>query len=163
MADLPNVVRLPRVDPPKHGNDYILLHVSSKGVHPFDLKLIGTEGEAVFSAIGEFLICRETHGPQFHALSCRLTKPAVNHDETSSLRHANNRGTHEEFDNILSAVLLGTERDEFTQGIEAVGKTNRKSMTIHIQKNIQGITVRHIKSFYTAELMSASNGSGRLP
>jgi hypothetical protein len=43
------VLRLPRVD---HGQDepeFILVHVTSAGHHDLDLKLIGTEGNEVFS------------------------------------------------------------------------------------------------------------------
>lgn len=44
----PVVLRLPRID---HGEepDFILLHVSTAGHNPLDLKLIGTENSTLFS------------------------------------------------------------------------------------------------------------------
>jgi hypothetical protein len=47
-TDFPVLLRLPRLD---HGADQacVLLHVSSEGPRPLDLKLIGTENETVFS------------------------------------------------------------------------------------------------------------------
>jgi len=48
-TDLPRVLKLPRLDTPKDANDFILLHIFSGGRRPFDLKLIGTEAESVFS------------------------------------------------------------------------------------------------------------------
>ena len=46
--DLPRVLRIPAA-----GDDFILLHVSSAGRHPHDLKLIGTDSEDVFSVKGK--------------------------------------------------------------------------------------------------------------
>ena len=48
MATDPVLLRLPRLD---HGSDQacVLLHVSSEGPRPLDVKLIGTENETVFS------------------------------------------------------------------------------------------------------------------
>lgn len=50
-ADLPAVLRLPRVESPS--DEFILLNVSSTGRHSLDLKLIGTDGESVFSVSGK--------------------------------------------------------------------------------------------------------------
>lgn len=50
--DLPTVLRLPRLDQSVAG--FVLLHVSSAGRRALDLKLIGTDGESVFSVSCKF-------------------------------------------------------------------------------------------------------------
>jgi hypothetical protein len=50
-ADLPRVLRIPRIGGTE--DDFILLHVSSTIRHPLDLKLIGTDGEEVYSLEGK--------------------------------------------------------------------------------------------------------------
>ena len=48
--DLPIVWRLPRLETPADSNNFVLLQISSNGKRrPFDLMLLGTEGEAVYS------------------------------------------------------------------------------------------------------------------
>lgn len=52
MAEaLPRVIRIPRSD--LNVNDgqahFVLVHVESTGKNPLDLKLVGTDGESVFS------------------------------------------------------------------------------------------------------------------
>jgi hypothetical protein len=66
----------------------------------------------------------------------------VNQKKISSLRNKNYSGNKEELNNLLSIILLGTARDEVTEGIEAVSKVKPgKSMTILIQRSVEGITV----------------------
>jgi hypothetical protein len=57
MADaLPRVIRLPRSDLRGGQDHFVLVHVESAGKQPLDLKLVGTDGESVFSVSGK-LIC----------------------------------------------------------------------------------------------------------
>lgn len=54
MADaLPRVIRLPRSDLDDGQGHFVLVHVESAGKHPLDLKLVGTDGESVFSVSGK--------------------------------------------------------------------------------------------------------------
>jgi hypothetical protein len=66
------VLRLPRVDPPEDESEFVLVHVSSAGRRPLDLKLIGTENSTEFSVSCKVATrstaARLTHGLQFHAL-----------------------------------------------------------------------------------------------
>lgn len=50
MADaLPRVIRIPRSDLNDDQGHFVLVHVESTGKHPLDVKLVGTDGESVFS------------------------------------------------------------------------------------------------------------------
>jgi hypothetical protein len=50
MADaLPRVIRIPRSDLNDNQGHFVLVHVESAGKHPLDVKLVGTDGESVFS------------------------------------------------------------------------------------------------------------------
>jgi hypothetical protein len=67
----PVVFRLPRVDPPEDESEFVLVHVSSAGRRPLDLKLIGTENSTEFSVSCKVATrstaARLTLGLQFHA------------------------------------------------------------------------------------------------
>lgn len=68
----PVLLRLPRLDPPEDEPKFVLVHVSSAGRRPLDLKLIGTENSTEF-AVSCKVATRSTaarlaHGIQFHAL-----------------------------------------------------------------------------------------------
>jgi hypothetical protein len=45
----PRLLRLPRVDSSAEENSFVLVHVSSQGTKPFDLKLIGTDNATAFA------------------------------------------------------------------------------------------------------------------
>ncbi|KAG4440547.1 hypothetical protein IFR05_003963 [Cadophora sp. M221] len=118
------LIKVPRAD---HGDDpdFILLHVASTGGRTLDLDLIGTENENVFSF-------------------------QLKHGQTSKLKEK--KVNQEEWLPILSAVLLGTDPEgeavDAPEGVEAIGsiqpgpgpKDFPKSITIIIQRNIEGIT-----------------------
>jgi hypothetical protein len=85
-ASLPRVLSIPRNDL-NDQNQFVLVHVESAGKHPLDLKLVGTDGESVFS-----VSCKISHtighkarilGPQFYALIKKLTFPCY-HSKTQS-------------------------------------------------------------------------------
>ena len=74
----PVVLRLPRLDPPEDESEFVLVHVSSAGRRPLDLKLIGTQGSDVFSVSCK-VATRSTEagltlGLEFHALIRGLIK-----------------------------------------------------------------------------------------
>ncbi|KAG0647934.1 hypothetical protein D0Z07_6049 [Hyphodiscus hymeniophilus] len=117
LADLPRVLRIPRTDDAEE--NFILLHVSSTGRHLLDLKLIGTDNEAAFSA-------------------------KVKHARASDLKTKNFPGTQSQWEEALSAVLLANAGTEFSEGVEAVAKVLADtSITITIQKSIEGIKQRY--------------------
>jgi hypothetical protein len=50
MADaLPRVIRIPRSDLDNGQDHAVLVYVESAGKHSLDIKLVGTDGESVFS------------------------------------------------------------------------------------------------------------------
>ncbi|KAH7370819.1 hypothetical protein BKA65DRAFT_489292 [Rhexocercosporidium sp. MPI-PUGE-AT-0058] len=118
----PRLIQVPRAD---HGNDpdFILLHVASAGGKTLDLDLIGTENDNVFTF-------------------------SLKHSQTSKLKEK--KVNQEEWLPILSAFLLGTDPEgasvDALEGIEAIAtilpgpKDLPKSITIVIQRNIEGIT-----------------------
>lgn len=70
----------------------------------------------------------------------------MKHNQTSSLKIKNSPVNKEEWEQIFSSVLLGAAadgHDDVTRGVEAVAKveSNVSSITITIQKRIEGITV----------------------
>jgi len=66
----------------------------------------------------------------------------VKHNQTGSLKDKKFSGSSEQWDQVLARVLLGAEQIEDKQGVEAVAKLEGEaSMTITIQKRIEGITV----------------------
>jgi hypothetical protein len=72
----------------------------------------------------------------------------VQSSQTSKLKTKNNSSTAEEWESILRGILLGAIEDEtqspIPNGVEAVAKVEDQSMTITIQKRIEGITVWQI-------------------
>jgi len=133
--DTPLVLRLPRI--PSQGNDanFVLVRVSSVGSRPLDIELIGTENESVFAT-------------------------SLKHNKTSALKAKNCPLNQEEWETVLSSILLGTPaeegNEEVLRGIEAVAKVDGDLMTLTIQKRIEGITQRlgniEIPSDETAEI-----------
>lgn len=80
----------------------------------------------------------------------------VTHNQTSSLRDKTFKGSQDEFETILSYILLGAEKDALTAGIEAVAKIQNDLMTVTVQRHVEGIAVSrhlHVKTI-TAELIS---------
>jgi hypothetical protein len=77
-SDLPRVVSLPRKDPSDDQKDFLLVHVTSTGASPLDLKLIGTDETDVFSVSCKLAPGSTTRpGPldlQIHALVRGLIK-----------------------------------------------------------------------------------------
>ncbi|TVY27673.1 hypothetical protein LHYA1_G004914 [Lachnellula hyalina] len=116
----PVLLRLPRgLDQ----TEFVLLHISSEGHRPLDLKLVGTENETVFKIILE-------------------------HDRTSSLKDSKSKLNQEQWDAVLSTILLGAVLEEehkaILQGVEAVAKveSGENRLSITIQRRIEGITQR---------------------
>jgi hypothetical protein len=68
----PVLLRLARLDPPEDEPAFVLVHVSSAGRRPLDLKLIGTENSTEFSVSCKVATrstaARLTLGLQFYAL-----------------------------------------------------------------------------------------------
>lgn len=116
--DLPTVLRLPRLDQSEPG--FVLLHVSSAGRHALDLKLIGTDGESVFSV-------------------------SLRQNQTPALRERQFTGNQEELDDILSSILLAGGKYEATRGIEAVARVDNEALNVLIQKQVEGITQKLAK------------------
>jgi len=52
-AALPRVMRVPRTDLKDGQDHFVLVHVESAGKQALDLKLVGTDGESVFSVSGK--------------------------------------------------------------------------------------------------------------
>lgn len=58
------------------------------------------------------------------------------------MKSKNFSGTPAQFDETLSAVLIGGAETEFTTGVEAVARVKKEtSLAITIQKSIEGIKV----------------------
>ncbi|KAF4634002.1 hypothetical protein G7Y89_g4097 [Cudoniella acicularis] len=119
--DFPLLRRFPR---PDHGSDeaaFVLVQISSDGERPLDVKVIGTEQESVFSV-------------------------ALKHSRVKSLRVKNSPCDEEEWETILSSILLDSEPPDghavVIKGVEAIAKVEATSLTITIQKRIEGITQR---------------------
>lgn len=71
----------------------------------------------------------------------------MRHKQTSKLK--DKKVNQEEWETILLSLLLGTDAEgtpvAVANGLEAVAKVDGdSSMTITIQKNIEGITVGHM-------------------
>lgn len=63
------MVRIPRTG--GEAEDFVLVHVSEKGRHALDVKLIATEGENVFTVSCKKPLlrpARATHGLRIHAM-----------------------------------------------------------------------------------------------
>jgi len=113
------VLRLPRHD---DESSFVLVHVSSAGPRPLDVKLIGTEGSVPYVA-------------------------SLKHNQIFSLKAKNCPCNQEEWGLILSFILLGASvedgKTEVIEGVEAVASVEGgSSITINIRKRIQGITQR---------------------
>jgi hypothetical protein len=83
--DLPRVISLPRND--NQQNQFVLVRIESMGRKPLDLKLIGTDGESVFSVSGELAIGPIAWpGPwtSFHASIPELIKPSSDSEAQSN-------------------------------------------------------------------------------
>jgi len=115
----PVVLRLPRVDQPQdEAAPFVLVHVSSAGPRPLDLDLIGTDNDAGFS------------------VSFKQNHP-------SSLGKKNSSINQEDWEAILSAILLGAalENAAATKDVEAVAKveSNPTSLKITLQRRVGDI------------------------
>lgn len=68
----------------------------------------------------------------------------MKHNQTSSLKENKSSINQEQWEGILSTVLLGTAPEEgqaATEGIEAVAKADESAINILIQRRVEGITV----------------------
>jgi hypothetical protein len=72
----------------------------------------------------------------------------VKHNRTADFKAQRFSGTQAQWEETLSAILLGAAETEFTRGVEAVAKIETDvEITIIIQKRIEGITVRSMQAF----------------
>ncbi|KAH7413372.1 hypothetical protein BKA64DRAFT_719282 [Cadophora sp. MPI-SDFR-AT-0126] len=114
----PKLIRVPRVDL-TDDQDFVLLHIAPTGRKTLDLELIGTDNETAFIY-------------------------SLKHSQLSKLK--DKKVNLEEWEQNLSAFLLGTDPEgtpvAAPRGIEAVAsiQSGAKSLTIIIQRNIEGIT-----------------------
>ncbi|QSZ33714.1 hypothetical protein DSL72_005285 [Monilinia vaccinii-corymbosi] len=115
----PKVLRIASTTNP---DEVFLVYVESIGSkRPLDVKLIGTDGELVFEV-------------------------SLKHTKISSIRSRNSPCNDEEWILILSSILLDTSpkdgQENVTRGVEIHAKVEEKSMTLVIQKVVEGIKQR---------------------
>jgi hypothetical protein len=149
----PVVLRLPRVDHPQDEPPFVLVHVSSGGSRPLDLDLIGTDNDSGFSVSCKAATDRPAGSTPWPSFSCvnprtnQILGDLVKHNHPASLGKKNSSVNQEDWEAILSLILLGTppepEHAAATKDVEAVAKveSNPASLKITLQKRIQGITV----------------------
>jgi hypothetical protein len=82
----------------------------------------------------------------FHALqNPGLINAIVKHSKISDLKSKNESCSQDDWEDILLSVFRGTTpaKEDLVQGVETIAKVERKavSLTIIIQKRIEGITV----------------------
>jgi hypothetical protein len=65
----------------------------------------------------------------------------VKHNQTSSLKENKSTINQEQWERVLSTVLLGTAPGEGQTGTEAVAKVDESAINILIQRRVEGITV----------------------
>lgn len=137
---------------PQHGDadKYVLVHVSSSGKAELDLKLVGTEGNAPY-----FLSCKPQeeqfrNSPEYLTISqSKLTVSfsiIVKHNRSASLKTKNCPCSQNDWDNILSMLLLGKpvedEEIDVYKGLEIIADVeDQVSISLTIRKRIEGITV----------------------
>lgn len=93
----------------------MLVHIESAGKHPLDVKLVGTDGESVFSV-------------------------SFKHNQTFMWKDKNFAGNAEEWDTILSFMLLGTEQNDTTLSVEVAARLEAgPELKITIQRRIEEI------------------------
>ncbi|KAH8657175.1 hypothetical protein BGZ60DRAFT_384402 [Tricladium varicosporioides] len=114
--------RVPRLNHTEEQAAFVLVKVESSGSNPLDVKLIGTDQESVFSV-------------------------TLQHQKISSLRVKKSPCDEKEWETILGSILLDFDLGEahaaVINGVEAIAKVDEgESMTITIQKRIEGITQR---------------------
>ena len=77
------------------------------------------------------------------AESSSILGVTVKHNNISDLKARAFSGSQSQWEDTLAKVLLGADGTDFTGEIEAVAKVDPEaSMTITIQKSIEGIEVR---------------------
>ncbi|PVH80983.1 hypothetical protein DL98DRAFT_458926 [Cadophora sp. DSE1049] len=114
----PKLLKVPRVDL-DDDHEYVLLHIAPTSRKTLDLDLIGTDNETAFVY-------------------------SLKHSQLSKLKEK--KINSEEWEQTLSAFLLGTDPEgtpvATPEGVEAVAsiQAGAKSLTIIIQRNIEGIT-----------------------
>ncbi|KAK0122403.1 hypothetical protein ONS95_010641 [Cadophora gregata] len=114
----PKLIKVPRVDL-DDDHEYVLLHIAPTGRKTLDLELIGTDNETAFVS-------------------------SLKHSQLSKLKEK--KINAEEWEQVLYALLLGTDPEGKPvspgEGVEAVAsiQAGAKSLTIIIQRNIEGIT-----------------------
>ncbi|KAI9671142.1 MAG: hypothetical protein M1817_003649 [Caeruleum heppii] len=121
MADDARVLKIPRSDV-VGPESCVLVHVSSAGPLPLDLKLIGTEGSNPYAT-------------------------SIKASRLHALRAKNYHGDDDEWEAVLSALLLRKGRAQLSsdasQGLEMIAAVkDEEDITLTIRKNIDGITQR---------------------
>ncbi|KUJ09091.1 uncharacterized protein LY89DRAFT_741387 [Mollisia scopiformis] len=113
------LLRLPRLDLPSEEDAFVLVHVSSAGPHPLDVKLIGTDNENAFAV-------------------------SLNSSQTLKLRHKTSKLNEAQWDYVLSVILLGAAQGEedpaLLEDVEAVAKVEEDTLVVIIRRTIEGIT-----------------------
>lgn len=77
----------------------------------------------------------------------RLIAELVKHSKISDLKSNNSPCSQDDWEDLLLSIFRGVtpEKADLLEGIETIAKVERKavSLTIIVQKRIEGITVRH--------------------
>ncbi|KAI1780554.1 hypothetical protein F4818DRAFT_396092 [Hypoxylon cercidicola] len=97
-------------------NEYLLLEVSSNGSRPLDLKLVGSEGTAVFTM-------------------------KLRHKRHGDYKSPSAPCTPEEWEEILTSILVNQHPSPDIE-IRADIQSDDSTITLSFRKNIQGITQR---------------------
>lgn len=83
--------------------------------------------------------------------------------KTPSLQWKKSTFNQEQLLQILSSILLGTTPEDgkiLTEGVEAVAEVDGTTLTITIQKSVEGIKVRICFRLLSHRLMDNSKNSG---
>lgn len=116
-----HILRLRRTDNKKPTSEHILVNVTKNGRNDLDLRLIGTDKEALFET-------------------------SIKQSAIKSLQERNFTGNLEDWKALLKFTFFHSRPDgaipDYLQGVEAVGAISGSTLTITIRKNIGGITQR---------------------
>lgn len=150
----PLILRLPRVDQPQdEAAPFVLVHVSSAGSRPLDLDLIGTDNNSAFAVSCKVATDRRRVNP-WPSFSCvnpganQILGDLVKQNDPSSLGKKSSSVNQEDWEAILSAILLGTAPDTqhtaAAKDVEAIAKVEgdpATSLKITLQRRIGDIRV----------------------
>ncbi len=133
----PVVLRITRSDADSH-DSYILVHVSSAGPGPLDVRLVATEGSHPYVGYGkDGSTCLQlVSSADLLAKQSRLEK----------LRAKNYQGDGDEWEAILSATLsqkiLDGDSRKAVENLEVVASvTEGREVSVLFRKNFGGVTV----------------------